>query len=43
MNHIKKLEQGNILMESGRRIPVSKTRTADVKREYLLFISECYM
>lgn len=43
MNHIKKLEQGNILMESGRRIPVSKTRAADVKREYLLFISECYM
>lgn len=43
MNHIKKLEQRNILMESGRRIPVSKTRAADVKREYLLSISECYM
>ncbi len=43
MNHIKKLEQGNILMESGRRIPVSKTRAAEVKRQYLLFISECYM
>ncbi len=43
MNHIKKLEQGNILMDSGRRIPVSKTRAAEVKRQYLLFISECYM
>ncbi len=43
MNHIKKLEYGNILMESGRRIPVSKTRAADVKKEYLLFISECYL
>lgn len=43
MNHIKKLEQGNILMENGRRIPVSKTRAAEVKRQYLLFISECYM
>lgn len=42
MNHVKKLGQGNIIMESGRRIPVSKTRAAEVKREYLQFISECY-
>ena len=43
MNHIKKLEYGNILMEIGRRIPFSKTMAADVKKEYLLFISECYL
>lgn len=43
MNYIKKLEQSNILMEGGRRIPVSKTRAAEVKKEYLLFISECYL
>lgn len=42
MEHVKKLEQGAIMMESGRRIPVSKTRSADVKREYLLYVSECY-
>ncbi len=42
MNHVKKLVQGNIIMESGRRIPVSKTRAAEVKREYLQFVSECY-
>lgn len=42
MAHVKKLGQGDILMESGRRIPVSKTRAAEVKREYLLFVSECY-
>ena len=42
MNHVEKLGQGNIKMESGRRIPVSKTRAAEVKREYLQFISECY-
>lgn len=42
MNHVKKLGQGNIIMESGRRIPVSKTRAAEVKKAYLQFISECY-
>ncbi len=42
MNHVEKLGQGNIKMESGRRIPVSKTRAAEVKKEYLQFISECY-
>ena len=42
MNHVKKLGRGNIIMESNRRIPVSKTRAAEVKRAYLQFISECY-
>lgn len=42
MNHVKRLGQGDVIMESGRQIPVSKTRAAEVKRAYLLFISECY-
>lgn len=42
MKHVKKLEQGEIVMEGGRRIPVSKTRAADVKRTYLQFLSACY-
>lgn len=42
MNFIDKLSQGNILMESGRTIPISKTRKADVKKSYLEFISEQY-
>jgi hypothetical protein len=29
-------------MESGITIPVSKKRTAEVKKEYLLFYSEQY-
>lgn len=40
--HVDKLAPGNIIMESGARIPVSKTRTADVKKEYLKFVSEQY-
>lgn len=42
MNYVKRLEQTDIVMESGRRVPVSKARASDVKKEYLLFISECY-
>ncbi len=42
MEHVRKLEQADIVMESGRRIPVSKTRAAEVKRAYLLYVSECY-
>lgn len=40
--HVDKLASGNIIMESGARIPVSKARTADVKKEYLKFVSEQY-
>ncbi len=29
-------------MESGKSIPVSKNRAADVKKEYLLFVTEYY-
>lgn len=42
MNYIRSLLQGLCCMESGRNIPVSKTRAADVKREYLHFVSEQY-
>lgn len=39
MDHVDKLAQGAVIMESGRDIPVSKTRAADVKRDYLMFMS----
>lgn len=42
MNYIDKLAQGAIIMESGKNIPVSKTRAADVKKEYLIFVSAKY-
>lgn len=42
MDYIQKLVQGTIIMESGRQIPVSKTRAADVKKIYLMFVSEKY-
>lgn len=42
MDYVKKITQGNVLMESGKNIPISKTRTADVRKEYLLFASEQY-
>lgn len=42
MEHVKRLEQGEVVMDSGKHIPVSKTRAADVKKAYLLFLSACY-
>lgn len=42
MNYVKKLTQSSVLMESGKSIPVSKKRAADVRKEYLLFASEYY-
>ena len=42
MNYIQSLMSGLCQMEDGRSIPVSKTRAADVKREYLHFVSEQY-
>lgn len=40
--HVEKLASGSVLMKSGAAVPVSKTRTADVKRAYLKFVSEQY-
>ena len=42
MKYVKKLEQSEIVMESGKRIPVSKTRATNEKRTYLQFLSACY-
>lgn len=42
LNHVKQLGAGFMMMESGRRIPVSKAKAANVKREYLLFASGKY-
>lgn len=38
--YVDKFTSGNIIMESGAGIPVSKARAADVKKEYLKFVSE---
>lgn len=42
MNYVNKLTQSSILMESGKIIPVSKKRSADVRKEYLLYVNERY-
>lgn len=42
LKFVSKLMPDNILMESGKRIPVSKTRAPGVKKDYLLFVSEQY-
>ncbi len=42
LNYIKKLEGNSITMDSGTHIPISKKNTANVKRQYLTFISEQY-
>ncbi len=42
LNYVKKLRRSDVIMESGRIIPVSKARATDVKKEYLLFVSEKY-
>ena len=42
LNYVKKLDRNDVVMESGRRIPISKARAMDVKREYLLFVAEKY-
>lgn len=41
-DYVKQLTQDSAVMESGRRLPVSKSRAAEVKREYLLFVSGKY-
>lgn len=42
LNHVKKLDRNTVLMGSGAIIPVSKKNTSNVKRQYLLFVSEQY-
>ena len=42
LDHVKQLTQDCVIMESGRRLPISRAKAAKVKREYLLFVSEKY-
>lgn len=42
LKYVWKLRQSSIVMESGREVPVSKSRMADVKREYLSYALEKY-
>lgn len=42
MNHIRKLNQSDVVLDSGICIPVSRKRTLNVKKEYLLFVSNQY-
>lgn len=41
-DYIRQLTQDSVIMESGVRLPISKSRTAEVKREYLAYVSEKY-
>lgn len=40
--YAKRLTIDNIIMESGKQLPISKARAAEVKRKYLLFVSGKY-
>lgn len=42
LRYIDRLAPDNIIMESGARIPVSKARAGEVKKEYLKFVSARY-
>ena len=39
LDYVKHLTPDSIIMESGKRLPVSRAKAATVKREYLLFVS----
>ncbi len=41
-SYVRKLDGSSIIMDSGADIPISKKNTANVKRQYLLFISSHY-
>ena len=42
LNYVKKLTKNIMIMENGRNIPVSRSSALDVKKEYLLFVSQQY-
>lgn len=42
LRYVGKLTQNGVIMENETRIPVSKARASDVKREYLKFVSGQY-
>lgn len=42
LRYVEKIVKNSMLMESGKMLPISKNRVADVKKEYLLFYSRKY-
>lgn len=42
MDYVRKLNQSTVIMNSGADIPISRNKTSDVKKEYLLFVSNQY-
>lgn len=42
MRYVRKLDRDSIVLESGSSIPISRKRAADVKKEYLSYISDQY-
>ncbi len=42
LRYVKKLNQRDILMESGCYVPISKMRAAEVKKQYLSYVIERY-
>lgn len=42
LDYVRQLTQDSVIMESGVRLPVSKAKAANAKREYLLFVSGKY-
>lgn len=42
LKYVKKLGTNSVIMDSGAKLPVSKAKTAAVKKEYLFFFSEQY-
>lgn len=42
LKYVRNMTQSNVIMESGKSIPISKARSAGAKREYLLYVSEQY-
>ncbi len=42
-DYVKQMTIDGVTMESGKKLPVSKAKAANVKREYLLFVSEKYI
>lgn len=42
LDYVRRVDGDEVLMEKGDKIPVSKAKTANVKKEYLLYVSEKY-
>lgn len=40
LNYVKQLAADSVTMDSGKQLPVSRTKARQVKREYLFFVSE---